>query len=102
MLGNNLSLQLWPFSYIGLLKMLYENEVTLKGQNIPLKCCQILKLLIYIEKGLTFFYKVKGLQNCHPLNFENDFGPIWSRNWATRAYTHFCFNSLFETSNFDY
>ena len=30
----------------------YENEVTLRGQNPPLKCCQDLEILTLFEKGL--------------------------------------------------
>ena len=37
--GYFLLLQLWPFANGWLLDKPYENEVTLKGQNIPLRCC---------------------------------------------------------------
>ena len=35
---------------------LKQTEVILRGQNIPLKCCQPLELLIYIRKGLRSFH----------------------------------------------
>ena len=35
------------FAYIRLLNKPYENEVTLTGQNPPLKCCQPLELLAH-------------------------------------------------------
>ena len=31
--------QLWTFAYVRLLNKPYENEVTFRGQNPPLKCC---------------------------------------------------------------
>ena len=49
-------LQLWPLAYVvWLLNKPYKIEVTLKGQNIPLKCCQPLELLIYLERGFRSF-----------------------------------------------
>ena len=36
----------------------YENEVTLRDQNLPLKCCQPLEMLMYIERGFRSFYTV--------------------------------------------
>ena len=34
---------------------LYVNEVTLKGQKPPLKCCQPIELLIYLEiRSISF------------------------------------------------
>ena len=35
----------------------YLNEVILRGQNLPLKCCQPLKLLTYFEKVVRSFHK---------------------------------------------
>ena len=35
----------------------YENEVTLRGQKICLKCYQLLKLIIYFGKGFRSFHK---------------------------------------------
>ena len=35
-----------------LLNKPYENEVTLRGHNIPLKCCQPLEILTQFLKGL--------------------------------------------------
>ena len=45
------NIQLWTFAYVRLLNKPYENEVTFRGQNIPLKCCQPLELLMCIETG---------------------------------------------------
>ena len=39
------TIQLWTFAYVWLLNKPYENEVTLKKQKIPLKCCQPLDFL---------------------------------------------------------
>ena len=33
-------IQLWTFAYVRLVNKPYENEVALKEQKIPLKCCQ--------------------------------------------------------------
>ena len=41
--------QLWTSAIIRLLNKPYENEVTLTGQNAPLKCCQLLGLLTQLE-----------------------------------------------------
>ena len=49
---TSLDLQLLNFAYKRLLNKPYENEVTLTGQNPPLKCCQPLELLTYFEKGI--------------------------------------------------
>ena len=38
------------FAYIRLLNKPYENEVTLTGQNPPLKCCKLLELLTNFKK----------------------------------------------------
>ena len=48
----------------------YENEITLTGQNQPLKCWQPLKILTHFIKGLDLL--AKGQQSCRPSNFEND------------------------------
>ena len=45
-------LQPFKFAYIRLLNKPYENEVSLTGQNPPLKCCQPLEILIHFKKGL--------------------------------------------------
>ena len=39
-----------------LLNKPYENEVIFRGQNMSLKCCQDLKLLMYIEKRSRSFH----------------------------------------------
>ena len=44
------------FAYIRLLNKPYENEVTLRGQNIILKCYQALELRLYFGKGFRSFY----------------------------------------------
>ena len=50
------------FAYVRLLNKPYENEVTLTGQNPPLKCCQPLELLTHFERGLDFIIlKIFGL-----------------------------------------
>ena len=46
----------WTFSYIRSLNKSYENEVTLREQKLPLKCCQLTELLIYIERGFRSFH----------------------------------------------
>ena len=45
-------IQSWTFAYIQLLNKPYENEVTLTGQNPPLKCCQHLELLTQLKRGI--------------------------------------------------
>ena len=45
-------LQLWTFAIIRLLNKPYENEVTLTGQNAPLKCCKLLGLLTQLKKEI--------------------------------------------------
>ena len=45
------SIQLWPFANGRLLNKPYENEVTLTGQNLALKCCQPFEL----SKGFRSF-----------------------------------------------
>ena len=42
----------------GYFKKSYENEVNLREQNISLKCCKPLELLIYFEKGFHIFIQV--------------------------------------------
>ena len=44
-------IQLWTFAIIRLLNKPYKNEVTLTGQNAPLKCCQLLGFLTQLKKG---------------------------------------------------
>ena len=51
-----MKIQLWPFAHVRLLNKPYENEVILRMQNIPLKYCQPLELLMYIGRGLRFFH----------------------------------------------
>ena len=46
------NIQLLANAYVRLLNKPYENEVTLRGQKIPLKCCQQAELLLYIEREL--------------------------------------------------
>ena len=46
------SILLLNFAYKRLLNKPYENEVTLNGQNPPLKCCQPLELLTQLKKSL--------------------------------------------------
>ena len=41
--------------YVLLLDKSYENEVNLREQNTPFKCCQHVELLMYIERGLDLF-----------------------------------------------
>ena len=54
----DLYVQLWTFAYVRLLNKTYENEVTLRGQKIHLKCCQHAELLMYIERGFIFFHTI--------------------------------------------
>ena len=48
--------QLWTFAYVQLLNKPYENEVFLREQKLPLKCCQHLKMLTYFGKGFRPFH----------------------------------------------
>ena len=48
-------LQLLTFVYIRLEDRPYENEVSLIGQNPPLKCCQSLEILTHFITGLDLF-----------------------------------------------
>ena len=45
-------IQLSNFENIRLLNKPYENEVTLTGQNAPLKCCQLLGLLTQLKREI--------------------------------------------------
>ena len=47
------------FTYILILNKPYENEVTLIGQNLPLKSFQPLEGLTYFEKGGRSFHAGK-------------------------------------------
>ena len=40
------------FVYMRLINKPYENEVTLTGQNQPLKCCQPLELFTQLKRSL--------------------------------------------------
>ena len=77
-----LLIQLSTFAYKRLLNKPYENEVTLRGQKSPLKCCQYFGFQCPFFKGLDISMLkiwglwVKGLQSCHPSNFENDSTPV--------------------------
>ena len=60
LIGNTVTfvefhLQSWTFAYIRFLDKPYVNEVTLRGQNPPSKCCKYLKLLTYFEKMFRSF-----------------------------------------------
>ena len=46
-------MQLWPIAYEWLLYEPYENEVTLREQNLPLKCWQPLEMLFYAIENAT-------------------------------------------------
>ena len=55
-------IQLLNFAYKRLLNKPYENEVTLTGENSPLKCCQSLDFLTQSKKGLDLLLlKIWGL-----------------------------------------
>ena len=45
-------LQLWTFPYVRLQNKPYENEVALREQKIPFKCCQSLNFWSAFLKGL--------------------------------------------------
>ena len=50
------------FAYVRLLSKPYENEVTLTGQNTPLKCCQHLEIQYTVRKRVdVLILKVLGL-----------------------------------------
>ena len=71
-------IQLLTSDYIRLLNKPYVNEVTLRRQKPPLKCCQPLDFQCAFLKGLDvsilkiWSLQVKGLQSYQPSNFEND------------------------------
>ena len=50
------NIQPWSKLYKRLLNKPYVNEVTLIGQNPPLKCCQPLENLTHFITGLDLFY----------------------------------------------
>ena len=81
--GNFLStIQLRAKQTAHLVNKHYQNEVTLTGQNLPLKCCKPVEILTHFTTGLDFpmleiwSLSVKGLQSCHPSNFENGSTPV--------------------------
>ena len=47
---ENENIQSWTFAIIQLLNKPYENEVTLTGQNPPLKCCQQIEIQNTVRK----------------------------------------------------
>ena len=49
-------IQLYWLKIAPLLDKPYENEIMLRGQNIPLKCCQPLELPMHIERGYRSFH----------------------------------------------
>ena len=66
---------------VRLLNKPYGNEVILRGQNIPLKCCQ--ELFIYIGRGFTSFHSGnmpvsvgQRAASCHRSNSEDDSNPV--------------------------
>ena len=54
--GASIYVHVWPLAYIQLLSKPYKNEVILRGQKISLKCCQPLKLVMYIGRGFRSFH----------------------------------------------
>ena len=42
-------LQTWPLANKQMLNKPYVNEITLREQNLPLKCCQPLEKLVYVK-----------------------------------------------------
>ena len=50
------SIQLWTFAYVELLNQLYENEVTLREQNLPLECFHPTEMMIYFRRRQIFPY----------------------------------------------
>ena len=57
------NIQLWTYAYIRLLNRPYGNEVTLRRQKPPLKCCQLLDFQSTFLKGLDILMiKIWGLQ----------------------------------------
>ena len=51
-----LNIQLKSNQTAQLLHKPYINEFILTGQNLPLKCCQTLDLLIHFEEGFMSFH----------------------------------------------
>ena len=56
MLAIFLLIQLWTFAYVRLLNKPYKNEVTLREQKKPLKCCYSLHFLHAFLKGLDLLF----------------------------------------------
>ena len=55
-------IQLPTFAFTWLLNEPYENEVTLTGQNQPLRCYKLLELLTQLKKGIDLsMLKISGL-----------------------------------------
>ena len=48
---KKIQIQSWTFAYMQLIDKSFENEVTLRGQNISLKCYQPLELMLYFGEG---------------------------------------------------
>ena len=46
------------YDFIQLLNMPYVNRVNLREQNLSLKCCNSLEILIYFGKGFRSFHTV--------------------------------------------
>ena len=87
--------QLWIFVNARLLNKSYENEVTLREQDICWKCCQPLELLTYIKRGFRYFHtgnKVSVGQRAAKLPYIKLwewFEPRQNQAWAKHAWTHF-------------
>ena len=85
-------IQLWSFAYVRLLNKPYENEVPLRGQNIPLKCCQPLELLKYIEREfrsihtVTIGSVVQRSAKLLSVKLWEWFGPGRSSTWAAQVW----------------
>ena len=48
--------QLWALAHVWLVDKSYEDEDTLREQNLPLKCCQPFEELIHFEEGFRSFH----------------------------------------------
>ena len=65
-----------------LVNKFYVNEGILRGQNLSFKCCQPLKLLIYIERRYRSFHTAKKgsvgqrATKLPFVKFENDSNPV--------------------------
>ena len=60
--GKLILIQPLNFAYKQLLDKPYENEVTLTGQNPPLKCCQQLEIQYTVRKRVDLLMlKILGL-----------------------------------------